>query len=58
MMDDLEHRVSAIESDLGLIKYNLEQLKSWMIAQATLRDKAVKAAQATDEDYHKRTIDV
>lgn len=57
-MYDLESRVSAIETDLNLIKYNLEQLRSWISAQATLRERAMKAAQAADADYHTRTMDV
>jgi hypothetical protein len=57
-MDDIKSRVSVIETDLEMIKYNLEKLKSWISAQTRIRERSAKDAKAADHDYFKSTFNV
>lgn len=55
---DLEQRIAALEIELGLVKYNFNQVLSWIHSTSHKGEKAAKSATDLANELQKNIIDV
>lgn len=55
---DLEQRIAALESELGLLKYNFAKIIDWVESTTTLSETTAEAARDLASQFHKSLFDV